>query len=78
MEVTFDKWLYHNHGLTSLRQVRNKQKYINAYETYRENLKEASMSDYERELNAWQTKFAPLTVTALVVIFILAMVFIDS
>lgn len=78
MEVTFDQWLYHNHGLTSLSQVRNKEKYIRAYETYCKNLREANMSDYERELNAWQTKLAPLTVTALVVLFIIAMVFIDS
>lgn len=78
MEVTFDQWLYHNHGLTSLNQVRNKEKYIRAYETYCENLREANMSENERQTEAWQTKFAPLTVTALVVLFIIAMVFIDS
>lgn len=78
MPVSFDKWLYQNHGLTSLSQVRNKEKYIEAYETYCKNLQEANMSENERKVDEWQRKIAPLTITALIVLFMLAMRFIDS
>ena len=76
--VKFKVWLYQNHGYTSHKQLRNKEKYFRAYEMYCKNLQEVNMSDYERELDAWQTKFEPITLTALIVLFMLAMKFIDS
>ncbi|MCW6681567.1 hypothetical protein NHG29_01640 [Aerococcaceae bacterium NML160702] len=76
--VKFEKWLYQNHKLTSLNQVRNKQKYINSYETYCENLKEACMSAYERELEEWQTKMLPITIPILISIFLIAIRVLDS